>query len=53
MKREYETPSVEKIEFDYTEQVVAQSGDPVGQYYQRGKGHCDCGVTSDGAIGSN
>lgn len=30
MKKHYETPTVEKIQFDYREQVVAASGDPSG-----------------------
>ena len=41
MKREYATPRVEKLEFDYSETVVASSGqgntpqsDPNGQYYK-------------------
>ena len=41
MKKEYATPRVEKLEFDYSETVVASSGqgntpqsDPNGQYYK-------------------
>lgn len=30
MKKQYETPTVEKIQFDYREQVVAASGGPSG-----------------------
>ncbi|MBR5547916.1 MAG: hypothetical protein IKU70_13190 [Clostridia bacterium] len=29
MKKAYETPSVEKIAFNYRDQVVAASGDPI------------------------
>ena len=31
MKKSYETPSVEKIKFNYRDQVVAASGDPIVQ----------------------
>lgn len=42
MKKEYQKPEAEKVEFDYTEQVVACSSDgynddPNGQYYK-----CEC-----------
>ena len=44
MKKAYETPKMEKMEFNYKEQVMASSGatynnDPNGQYYK-----CTCTV---------
>lgn len=47
MKKSYETPSVEKIKFNYRDQVVAASGDAVtGNTTQRinGWGDTVCGV---------
>jgi hypothetical protein len=38
MKKEYETPKAEKVEFDYQETVTASGNgyndDPNGQYYK-------------------
>ena len=41
MKKKYETPKAERLELDYTDTVVASSGqgatynnDPNGQYYK-------------------
>lgn len=33
MKRKYTTPSLEKVEFNYSEQIVAQSGTKCGTIY--------------------
>ena len=40
MKRTYETPKAEKLEFAYTDMVVASgaNNDPNGQYYKCGSG---------------
>lgn len=44
MQKEYETPFAEKIEFDYKEQVVAQSNNPIGTHFESGTAHCNCGA---------
>lgn len=33
MKKTYEAPTVERVEFKYRDQVVAASGLPCGSYY--------------------
>lgn len=48
MKKTYETPTVEVVEFKYRDQVVAASGAP-GQYGHTGYGKCEnMGQVSDG-----
>lgn len=45
MKRTYIEPVVEKIEFNYEDQVVATSRQK-GELFQDGIGRCDCGDTT-------
>lgn len=40
MKKTYEAPSIEKIAFQYRDQVVVASGTCPGQYINTGDGYC-------------
>lgn len=40
MKKAYSTPEVEKINFQYRDQVVVASSQCIGQYVNTGAGHC-------------
>ena len=43
MKKVYETPAVEKVEFQYRDQVVVASGGepPIANFYEGSSGNCD------------
>lgn len=43
MKKTYETPVAEKVEFQYQEQVVASTGQCVSQWVNIGTTDCESG----------
>jgi hypothetical protein len=41
MKRNYVAPTAEKVTFNYSEQVVAASGNTCGNIYSNSGSHCE------------
>ena len=50
MKKKYETPQVEKIEFDYSETIVASEGQAYQRYTHDGEG-CNEHATGEWYVG--